>query len=49
MGYKYTIYTFHRDSGKNQFGGYSSLIPAIWNLIKLKRLKHFGCIYLEIR
>lgn len=49
MGNKYMIYTFHIDDGEKYFGGYESLFSAIIELWKLKRMKHFGCLYLEIR
>lgn len=49
MGNKYTIYTFHRDEGKKYFGGHERLISAIIDLWKLYRMKHYGCLYLEVR
>lgn len=49
MGNKYTIYTFHIGEGKKYFCGYESLLAAIYAIYKLKRMKFYGCIYLEIR
>jgi hypothetical protein len=49
MGNKYTIHTFHIEQGKRYFGGYESLFKAIYAIYKLRSMKYFGCIYLEIR
>ena len=49
MGNKYTVMTFHIDEGKKYFGGYHSLFSAVMVVWRLKKLKHYGCIYLEIR
>ncbi len=49
MGNKYTIMTFHVAEGKKYFGGYDSLFSAVMDIWRLKKLKHFGCISLEIR
>lgn len=49
MGHKYTIYTFHIDAGKQYFAGYENLPTALLALWKLYHMKHFGCLYLEVR
>jgi hypothetical protein len=49
MGSKYMVFTFHIDDGKQYFGGYQSLALALLDLWRLYRMKHFGCLYLEIR
>ena len=49
MGNKYTVMTFHISEGTKYHSGHESLISVIITLWKLKRLDHYGCLYLEIR
>jgi hypothetical protein len=49
MGFKYTVQTFHISEGKQYHDGFKSLFSALLEIWRLKRLKYYGCIYLEIR
>ena len=49
MGNKYTIVTFYIGEGEKTHSGHESLIATFWHVWKLRRLKRYGCISIEIR
>lgn len=45
MGNKYTILTFHIEEGKKFHSGHENFMECL----EIKKLNHYGCVYIEIR